>query len=129
MGWFSAVPIFGTIIDKIFPDKNKKIDKIIAELKKEQAIESEKLKTEGITSYVVLEESKGNFLQRSWRPLLMYIFIIVLFNNVLLVPILGYYFDLRVILLSFPENIPDFVTYAVTGYIGARTLEKMGKST
>jgi hypothetical protein len=126
MGWISSIPIFGKIIDKIFPDKNKKLDKIIAELQKEQAMEVEKLKTEGITSYIVLEESKGNFLQRSWRPALMYIFIAVLFNNVLLVPTLGYYFDLRLIMLHFPENIPDFVTYAVTGYIGARTLEKLG---
>jgi len=114
MSFFSFIPFIGSVLDKILPDRNKVIDQNIEEEKSDQA-----------RTNIVLAESKGNVFQRSWRPLLIYIFIIVLINNVLFVPILGHYFGLDMLVLQFPEHIPNFVTFAVTGYIGARSLEKI----
>jgi len=121
MSWLSALPLVGNILDKILPSKDKKIDKQIAEMD----LSSSENEVKNTTSQIVKEESSGNFLQRSWRPLLMYIFIMILFNNSILVPIFSYYFNITLATLSYPNDLPVEMIYAVSGYMGFRTIEKV----
>ena len=121
MSWFAAIPLIGTILDKLIPDKDKKVEKEIAEIEHDTEIEV----TEQSRVNVIAAESTGNWLQRSWRPLLIYVFIIVIVNNSILVPVFSFYFGITLLPLEFPKDIPDFVTYAVTGYMGMRSLEKL----
>jgi hypothetical protein len=127
MAWFSTIPLLGTILDKLIPDKNKKLDRAIAEIDRDKAVMAEIEKGKNTKHFIVLEETRGNFLQRSWRPLLVYVFLLVLINNVLVVPAASYYFGVDLLILVFPENVPDFITYAITGYMGARTIEKLAE--
>ena len=129
MAWFAAIPLVGKILDKIIPDKSKKLDKQIAEINRDESIQSEVERGKNQGGDVVLAESKGNFLQRSWRPMLAWIVIAVLINNTFLVPMGAYYLGVEVLPLSFPTEIPRFLEFAVLGYTGARTIEKLAGKT
>lgn len=127
MSWFAAIPILGDIIGKIVPDKNKKIDRDIAKINAEGFLEVEKARNQNAPGEIVKAEAQGNFLQSSWRPLLMYIFILIILNNSILVPVLGHYFNLELINLTFPTDLPPEIMWSISGYMGFRTVEKITK--
>lgn len=65
-------------------------------------------------STVVSSEAQGNWLQRSWRPITMLTFLVlVIFNQ----------FGLLIIPLA--EDIWDLFKVGLGGYIGGRSLEKV----
>ena len=72
---------------------------------------------------IIVSELHGNTLQRSWRPLLMYLIIIILFNNYVIFPYLSMFTD-KVRVLEMPEFFWYFLIVGVGGYIPARTYEK-----
>jgi len=72
---------------------------------------------------VLLAELKGNWMQRSWRPLLMYVFILIIFNNFIVAPYVDAFAGTSVF-LEFPTFFWQIMTVSIGGYIGARTYEK-----
>ncbi len=69
MSWITAVPVFGKIIDKIFPDADQ-ADKARAALTK-MAISGELDELVQQAGVIKAEVQGEGWLQRSWRPLVM----------------------------------------------------------
>ena len=72
-----------------------------------------------IQSNVVVTEMQGNWLQRSWRPILMLLCIIIIAWNYMFVPI----FHLPQMIL--PKELWTLLTIGVSGYIVGRSGEKI----
>ena len=71
--WFTGglVKEVGNVIDKLFTSEEERIKakNEVFKVLQEQQLELQKLQTE-----VILAEANGNWLQRSWRPILMLAF-------------------------------------------------------
>ena len=70
---------------------------------------------------IITTEMQGNWLQKSWRPLLMLICIIIIAWNYMLVPVIGH--GLRQMIL--PSQLWNLLTIGVSGYIVGRRGEKI----
>ena len=71
--WFggSVVKDLMSGLDKLFTSKEEKIlaENAIKQILVQKQLELEKMQTE-----IIIAEAKGNWLQRSWRPILMLAF-------------------------------------------------------
>lgn len=65
-------------------------------------------------------EMSGNWLQRSWRPLLMLSLVFVVVNNYILQP----YFPSIFIVTELPDHLWELLKIGVGGYIVGRSVEK-----
>lgn len=110
------------IINKIIPDPKQQAEAkaemmtIIAEA------QAEEMKAK---SAVVVAEAKGeSWMQRNWRPVLMFTFIAIIINNFLLLP---YMIALGVPLptLELPSQMWYLLSIGVGGYIAGRSGEKI----
>ena len=90
-------------------DPNKLIDTYI---------EIEKLKASVLTT-----EMSGNWLQRSWRPILMLSLVLIVINNYILFP----YFPETLTMLDLPDELWNLLTIGVGGYVAGRSIEKAVK--
>jgi hypothetical protein len=68
---------------------------------------------------VITVEAQGGWMQRNWRPALMFVFMAILFNNWILLPYIP-----GVQALEFPTEFWALLTVGVGGYIGAREYGK-----
>lgn len=71
-------------------------------------------------SKVVTTEMQGNWLQRSWRPLLMLTLVFIIVNNYILFP----YFSETFQALEIPADLWDLLKIGVGGYVVGRSAEK-----
>ena len=70
---------------------------------------------------VLIAELQGkSWMQRNWRPSLMFVFMGVIVNQYVLVP---YFVWAKVI--EVPAPMWGLMTLAIGGYVGGRTLEKL----
>ncbi len=76
-----------------------------------------------IQSNLIGKEMSGNWLQRSWRPLLMLMIIAIIGNNYILFP----YFPEKLEMLELPENLWDILKLGLGGYVVGRSVEKAVK--
>ena len=67
---------------------------------------------------VINKEAEGNFLQRSWRPIIMLTFGVVILIAVFTETHLG----------TVPDKFWNLLTIGIGGYIGGRSLEKLGST-
>ena len=135
MGIFSILPIIGPIIkkvteivDKAVPDKDL-ANKLKTELQSEamnldySSVETE-LKAQ---ASIIVAESQGNWLQRSWRPILMLTIVAIVANNYLLFPYLSMFTD-KAVILELPDKLYTLMSIGVGGYVVGRSGEKIVKS-
>ena len=96
---------------------------------------NEKQKNE-ITAYIgdltgkvklILAEMSGNWLQRSWRPILMLSIVAIIVNNYLLYPYLSLFWS-EAPTLVLPNDLYDLMKIGVGGYIVGRSTEKAVKT-
>ena len=115
--------LFG-ILDEVVEDKDEanRIKAKIAE--RQQELVETRLKG---AIEIILAEAKGNWLQRSWRPVLMLVVVAIIANNYLLVPWLSLFTD-KVAVLDLPGELYTLMTVGVGGYIAGRTGEKIAGS-
>ena len=117
----TIIPVIDKVLDKFITSKEEK-EKIKKEIELEligNQQEIEKLKAE-----IVKSEIQGkSWLQRNWRPLLMMNFVLILFNNYVLVPYMSIFTD-KVKVLEFPEKFWILLIIGVGGYLTGRTFEK-----
>lgn len=73
---------------------------------------------------ITAEANNSNKLASSWRPMLMYCFILILFNNYFLAPYLQALFSFSVT-LSIPAQMWSLLNLGVGGYIMGRSVEKI----
>ena len=112
------------IIDQTVEDKDQAA-KIKAEIASQQ---HELMQTElkGAVE-IILAEAKGNWLQRSWRPLLMLIAMVIIANNYILVPYLSLWTD-KIAVLVLPDGLWTLLITGVGGYVAGRSGEKIARS-
>jgi len=119
--WFGGSVVKDLLggLDNLFTSKEEKIkaQNVIKQILIQKELELQKMQTE-----IIVTEAKGNWLQRSWRPILMLAFGFIVIYVKFLAPL----FDLRI-----PELENEFwnlLQLGIGGYVIGRTGEKMMKS-
>jgi|TARA_R110000772_G_scaffold10549_2_gene33667 hypothetical protein len=119
--WFGGTVIKDLLggLDKLFTSKEEKIkaENIIKQILIEKKLELQQMQTD-----VILAEAKGNWLQRSWRPILMLSFGFIVIYVKFLAPV----FDLTI-----PELEIEFwelLKIGIGGYVVGRSAEKISKN-
>ena len=106
-------------LDKLFTSKEEKIkaENVIKQILIQKDSELQKMQSE-----IIVTEAKGNWLQRSWRPILMLAFGFIVIYVKFVAPL----FDLKI-----PELENEFwnlLQIGIGGYVIGRTGEKMMNS-
>ncbi len=113
-----------SIVDQVVEDKDM-ANKLKAELHaKGLDLISQELK--GSIS-IILAESRGNLIQRSWRPILMLTVVAIVANNYIIVPY-AVAFGAPIPMLELPDKLWTLLTIGVGGYVVGRSGEKMVES-
>jgi hypothetical protein len=113
----SVIGDIGKIIDDLFTsdeERDAAKNKILQVLK-EKELELQKMQTD-----IIIAEAKGNWLQRSWRPILMLSFGFIVIYNKFISQLSPY--------LITPVLEPDFWTLlqiGIGGYVVGRSAEKI----
>ena len=76
---------------------------------------------------IILAEAKGNWLQKSWRPLLRMAVMAIVVNNYILFPYLSMWTE-KVVVLELPGGLWTLLTTGVGGYVVGRSGEKIAQS-
>jgi len=111
--------ISGTV-GKLIPDKSAR-EKAQAELTVklvgllEQEFQAKK--------DIVIAETTGSFLQRSWRPAMMYIVLFLIAHNYILHPYLILIWP-QAPILTITQDMWDWITIGTGGYVVSRGAEK-----
>ena len=106
-------------LDKLFTSKE---EKIIAENAIKQILIQKQLELQKMQTEIIVAEAKGNWMQRSWRPLLMLSFGFI----VIYVKFIGPLFNLPIPELEI--EFWDLLKIGIGGYVVGRTGEKMMNS-
>ena len=106
----------GKVIDNLFTNDEERINakNKILQILKEKELELQRMQTD-----IILAEAKGNWLQRSWRPILMLSFgFIIIYTK----------FIAQVFSLQIPLLEPEFwnlLKIGIGGYVVGRSGEKI----
>jgi len=109
----------GKVIDNLFTSDEERLaarNKIMQVLK-EKELELQKMQTD-----VIIAEAKGNWIQRSWRPLLMLSFGFIVIYNKFAAPLFGWPIPIL------EEEFWNLLQIGIGGYVVGRTGEKMMKT-
>jgi hypothetical protein len=106
----------GKVIDNLFTSEEERLNakNKILQVLKEKELELQKMQTD-----VIIAEAKGNWLQRSWRPILMLSFGFIIIYTKFIAPL----FDLAI-----PELEDEFwnlLQIGIGGYVVGRSVEKV----
>lgn len=106
----------GKVIDNIFTndEERQKAKNELIKIIQEKELELQKMQTE-----IIVAEAKGNWLQRSWRPILMLSFGFIVIYTKFIAPL----FDLKI-----PELENEFwnlLQLGIGGYVIGRSAEKI----
>ncbi len=119
--WFGGSVVKDLLggLDNLFTSKEEKIkaQNVIKQILIQKELELQKMQTE-----IIVTEAKGNWLQRSWRPILMLAFGFIVIYVKFVAPL----FDLKI-----PELENEFwnlLQIGIGGYVIGRTGEKMMNS-
>jgi len=109
----------GKVIDNLFTSEEERLNakNKILQVLKEKELELQKMQTD-----VIIAEAKGNWLQRSWRPILMLSFGFIIIYTKFIAPL----FDLAI-----PELEIEFwelLKIGIGGYVVGRSVEKVAKN-
>ena len=120
LDWFSGGVIkeVGKVIDNLFTTDEERIKakNEVFKVLKEQQLELQKLQTE-----IILAEANGNWLQRSWRPILMLSFGFIVIYVKFIAPMFS---------LPIPPLEDEFwglLNLGIGGYVVGRSAEKVMK--
>ena len=118
--WFTGglVKEIGNVIDKLFTSEEERLKakNEIFKVLQEQQLELQKLQTE-----IIVTEANGNWLQRSWRPILMLAFGFIVIYVKFIAPL----FSLPIPPLE--DEFWNLLQIGIGGYVIGRTGEKMIK--
>lgn len=120
LDWFGSglITEVGKVIDDLFTSDEERIKakNEIFKVLKEQQLELQRLQTE-----VIVAEANGNWLQRSWRPILMLAFGFIVIYVKFIAPL----FSLPIPPLE--NEFWNLLQIGIGGYVIGRTGEKMIK--
>lgn len=133
MVWWNAIiaPVAGLfgkaldIVDKFVPDKDLAA-KLKAALHAEimRITHNEFIELLKSQTAIILAEAKGGWLQRNWRPLLMSLFGIIIFNNYIFYPYISLFFE-EAPMLEIPPDMWALLKIGIGGYVVGRSVEKV----
>ena len=114
----SVIKDIGNVIDNLFTNDEERIraKNEIFKVIQEKELELQKMQTD-----IIIAEAKGNWLQRSWRPILMLAFGFIVIYVKFIAPL----FDLRI-----PELENEFwnlLQLGIGGYVIGRSAEKIAE--
>ena len=119
--WFGGTLVKDVLggLDKLFTSKEEKIkaENVIKQILIEKQLELQKMQTE-----IIVTEAKGNWLQRSWRPMLMLAFGFIVIYVKFIAPVFN---------LTIPELEIEFwelLKIGIGGYVVGRSAEKISKN-
>jgi len=113
------------VIDKSVTDKDLK-EKLKSQITL-QMLDNNSKELQSAASIIKAEASSQHWLTATWRPALMWICIIVIFNNYILLPFANIIFGVSVE-LSIPDPMWNLLTIGVGGYIAGRSGEKIAEN-
>jgi len=115
--------VINNVLDKIFPDPVKK-----AEVQGQMMTELMKVDAQTFENQIkpLLAELSGNWIQRSWRPILMLSIVAIVVNNYILYPYFSL-FGIKTITLELPSQLWALMEIGVGGYIVGRSAEKVAE--
>jgi hypothetical protein len=120
LSWFTGgvVKEVGNVLDNLFTsdEEREKAKAEVFKVLKQQEIELHKLQNE-----VILAEANGNWLQRSWRPILMLAFGFIVIYTKFIAPM----FSLPIPLLE--DEFWGLLNLGIGGYVVGRSAEKVMK--
>lgn len=113
--------LLNTVFDRVFPDPIKK-----AEIQSQTMIELMKVDASTFESQIkpLMAELTGNWLQRSWRPILMLSIVAIVVNNYIVYPYVNL-FGFKAVILELPDKLWSLMEIGVGGYIVGRSAEKV----
>ena len=113
--------LINTAVERIFPDPIKK-----AEVQGQIMQELLKVDVQAFEAQIkpLMAELGGNWLQRSWRPILMLSIVAIVVNNYIVYPYLAL-FGIPAMALELPDKLWSLMTIGVSGYVVGRTAEKV----
>ena len=118
LGWFTGgvVKEVGNVIDKLFTSEEERIKakNEVFKVLQEQQLELQKLQTE-----IIVTEANGNWLQRSWRPILMLAFGFIVIYVKFIAPL----FSLPIPPLE--NEFWNLLQLGIGGYVVGRSAEKI----
>jgi hypothetical protein len=112
--------VFGTI-DKAVEDKD-----LAATLKNDlqtQVMDIMETEVNASRDIIVAEANSDSWLAKSWRPLIMVMFGVIIANNYIVYPYLVLFFDTGA-KLDIPEPMWDLLKLGISGYVVGRSVEK-----
>ena len=116
--WFTGglVKEIGNVIDKLFTSEEERLKakNEIFKVLQEQQLELQKLQTE-----IIVTEANGNWLQRSWRPILMLAFGFIVIYVKFIAPL----FSLPIPPLE--NEFWNLLQLGIGGYVVGRSVEKV----
>lgn len=121
LSWFTTGVIgeIGKVIDNLFTSEEERINakNQVFKVLQEQQLELQKLQTE-----IIVAEASGNWLQRSWRPILMLAFGFIVIYVKFIAPL----FNLPIPLLE--NEFWNLLQLGIGGYVVGRSVEKVSKN-
>jgi len=121
LNWFTTGVIseIGKVIDSLFTSEEERIKAKNEVLKvlQEQQMELQKLQTE-----IIVAEAKGNWLQRSWRPILMLAFGFIVIYVKFIAPLFGFTIP------PLEDEFWNLLQLGIGGYVVGRSAEKISKN-
>ena len=116
--WFTGglVKEVGNVIDKLFTSEEERLKakNEIFKVLQEQQLELQKLQTE-----IIVTEANSNWLQRSWRPILMLAFGFIVIYVKFIAPL----FSLPIPPLE--DEFWNLLQLGIGGYVVGRSVEKV----
>jgi hypothetical protein len=121
LNWFtgSVIKEIGNVIDNLFTSEEERIKakNEVFKVLQEQQLELQKLQTE-----IIVTEANGNWLQRSWRPILMLAFGFIVIYVKFIAPL----FQLPIPPLE--NEFWNLLQLGIGGYVVGRSAEKISKN-
>lgn len=122
-------PVFG-IIDKAIPDKSLR-DQLKHDIQS-QLLNNETALAKAASTIIVAEAQGESWMQRNWRPSLMFLIMGLLVFNGVMVPLVEVFFAVDLPILEAWKAIPSqmwtLLQIGLGGYIVGRSGEKIAKT-
>lgn len=122
MNFLALIPIFSTLVERLFPDKEKQaqanieMQKVLAAAQA-QSDAAEASKIESQSKVIVAEANSQSYAARNWRPHLMYCLMLTYPMNWVLFPLLRA-FGIDIPVIPIPSEYWTVLSIGLGGYIG-----------
>ena len=109
----------GKVIDNLFTTDEERLE---AKNKIFQVIQEKELELQKMQTDIIIAEAKGNWLQRSWRPILMLSFGFIVIYVKFIAPLFGFAIP------PLEDEFWNLLQLGIGGYVVGRSAEKIAKN-